>query len=205
MKMEKIEAISSGHARHLKLRAGRVDNLRNWLVETWPDPAAITLEIGCGHGHYLTAYAGQHREAPCIGIDLVTKRIAKAKQKRDKRSLGNLHFLKAEVREFLDAWPPHLSMERVFVLFPDPWPKKRHTKNRILQTSFLDALSSHAGSGTPLHFRTDHEGAFAWGVEVIAAHPRWEIRDDVPWPFENPSFFQDLLGSGQSLTAVHLP
>ena len=201
--MKDAEAKSSGHLRFLELRAGRVATLRNWLVETWPDPAAITLEIGCGHGHYLTAYAAQHPRAQCVGIDLVTRRIAKANQKRDKRSLQNLHFAKAEVREFLAAWPQHLSLERVFVLFPDPWPKKRHIKNRILQTSLLDALSAHAGNGTQLHFRTDHEGTFSWGLEVIAAHPRWEIRA-AAWPFENPSYFQDLLGPGQSLTAGYV-
>lgn len=201
--MAEDKSISEGYAHFLKLQAERIRNIRNWLESTYPDSAEITLEIGCGHGHYLTAFASQHPEAKCLGVDLVTKRIQKAVSKRDKRNLTNLHFLKAEIREFLEAWPAHLRLERVFVLFPDPWPKKRHIKNRILQPGLLDDLSQKAHSETQLHFRTDHEKNFLYGLEVIAGHPGWEVRDDIDWPFENPSFFQDLLGAGQSLTAVH--
>jgi tRNA (guanine-N7-)-methyltransferase len=92
----------------------------------------------------------------------------------------------------------------VFVLFPDPWPKKRHTKNRILQAALLDALATRMEPGGCLHFRTDHADTFAWGMAVIAGHADWEIRDDAEWPFEAPSYFQELLGDYQSLTAERL-
>ncbi|WP_163963840.1 tRNA (guanosine(46)-N7)-methyltransferase TrmB [Oceanipulchritudo coccoides] len=198
-------SLPEGQQRFLDRQAERIRRLRETLVEIARVPETVTLEIGCGHGHYLTAYALQHPDKRCIGVDLVTKRILKACQKRDKRNLQNLHFLKAEIREFLKAWPEHLTLERVFILFPDPWPKKRHAKNRILQSSLLDALGQIAKEGTQLHFRTDHPENFAWGMEVIASHADWHIRDDIEWPFENPSFFQDLLGDYQSLTACFSP
>ena len=197
--------IPEGQQRFLERRAERIRELGETIVTLCDEAVPVTLEIGCGHGHYLTAYAGQHPESMCLGIDLVTKRIEKACQKRDKRHLENLHFLKAEVREFLEAWPQGQKLERIFILFPDPWPKKRHIKNRILQQSLLDNLGRLSSPETQLHFRTDHPGNFSWGLEVIGAHPDWEIRDDIDWPFENPSFFQDLLGDYQSLTAVFNP
>lgn len=191
-----------GQRAFLEKRIERVRALRTTVAGLFPGAAGVTLEIGCGHGHYLTAYAQQHPDSRCLGIDLLSKRIIKACQKRDKRMLPNLHFLKAEVGELLEAWPPQLWLERIFILFPDPWPKKRHIKNRILQKSLLDRLSRCARPGTPLHFRTDHAGNFQWGVEVISPHPGWHIQRQAEWPFENPSFFQDLFGEYQSLTAV---
>jgi tRNA (guanine-N7-)-methyltransferase len=198
-------SLPEGQRLFLQRRAERIQSHRDTLSLISPDPASVTLEIGCGHGHYLTAYSEQHPQSLCIGIDLVTRRILKGCQKRDKRNLQKLHFLKAEVREFLEAWPPHLTLERVFILFPDPWPKKRHIKNRIIQAGLLDVIGRIANPGTQLHFRTDHQGNFDWGFEVIASHSDWNIRDDIQWPFENPSYFQDLLGDYQSLTALFEP
>ena len=196
------EPKSAGHERFLSLQRERVAQIRDYLNQMFPDPTDLVLEIGCGHGHYLTAYAGQHPEKYCLGLDIVTRRIHKANAKRDKRKLTGLHFMKAEVREFMMAWPDRLRLERVFILFPDPWPKKRHTKNRIIQQSLLNELAKHAHEGTALHFRTDDEKNFAYGMEVIASHEMWTIRDDLEWPFENPSFFQDLFTEYQSLTAL---
>jgi tRNA (guanine-N7-)-methyltransferase len=197
--------LPAGQQAYLERRNERIRDLRTALRGFFPVPARLTLEIGCGHGHYLTAYAQQHPDAVCLGIDLMTRRIEKACLKRDKRHLENLHFLKAEVTELLEAWPNDLRVERFFLLFPDPWPKKRHIKNRILQPDFLDQIGKIAIPGAPLHFRTDHPGNFEWGREVISAHPDWRIEPDAEWPFENPSFFQELFGNYQSLTALFTP
>ena len=199
------EGLSESHRTFLELRHGRITRLGETLDALYPDPAGLVLEIGCGHGHYLTAYAQQHPTANCVGVDLVTKRIQKACQKRDKRKLANLQFFKADAREFLEAWPERLTLERIFVLFPDPWPKKRHVKNRILQPALLDTLAAHSRPGTALHFRTDHEATFEYGLETIAAHGLWSVDDEAEWPFENPSFFQDLFSGYQSLTALFAP
>ena len=192
---------SPGHRKFLELQAERVSALRSELMRFSPDPAGIVLEIGCGHGHYLTAYAEHHPMKYCIGIDLVSRRIRKANAKRDKRNLERLAFIKADVRELMMAWPEHLATERIFILFPDPWPKKRHTKNRILQTTLLDQLAGLSQVGTCLHFRTDDEANFAWGMDVIGSHKAWQIDDSISWPFENTSFFQDLFTGHYSLTA----
>ena len=195
------EPKSAGHVAFLESRQRRVDALKARLLDIYPDPVGLTVEIGCGHGHYLTALAQAHPDDMCLGIDLVTKRIEKACQKRDKRQLHNLQFLKAEVREFMMAWPEHLWLERVFILFPDPWPKKRHAKNRIIQQQLLHDLATRGREGSTLHFRTDDEDNFSWGLEMVASCPGWIIDDHADWPFENPSFFQDLFSRHYSLTA----
>jgi len=162
----------------------------------------ITLEIGCGHGHWLVAYAGAHPDEFCVGIDLKTKRIERARRKSERLRLDNLHFLKAEAGEFLQAIPSELKLERVVVIFPDPWPKKRHHKNRLIQPRFLDALEERTAPGAQLCLRTDHRPYFQWAVEHIESHPVWQIRPEAPWPYENKTFFQSILKRYSSLVAV---
>lgn len=194
--------LSPGHRRALEMRRARVAQHRQQLEEWFGPERALTLEVGCGHGHYLTAFAEAHQEEACLGVDLVTRRIEKACAKRDKRQLGNLHFLKADAWECVEALPSGMALKRVFILFPDPWPKNRHEKNRLLQHSLLDQLARRAATGAQLHFRTDHVGLFEWAFEQLQTHPSWEVDPEAQWPFESGSFFQDLLGTYRSATAV---
>lgn len=175
--------------------------LAEQLAAEFSQSGPITLEIGCGHGHYLTAYAEAHPEETCVGIDIITERVRKGEAKVNRRALENLKFMKAEALEFLDALPEGTSLHRTLLLFLDPWPKKRHWKNRILQNPLLDKLAGRTAPGGQVLFRTDHEGYFEWAVEHLAAHPDWEIDDEAEWPFEAPSFFQNLMENWQSVVA----
>ena len=187
---------------HMQMVAQRVDGLRErcaGLLASCGDE--LTLELGCGHGHYLASYASAYPAEFCLGIDLITKRIEKAQSKAQKRKLFNLHFLKADANELLAALPSRIRFARVFILFPDPWPKKRHFKNRLIQQRFLSELAERMTTGHKLFFRTDHEGYFAWAQEQLEQHADWEIMGDALWPHEADSYFQDLMTSWQSLIA----
>lgn len=178
------------------------DALAKKCAALFPEECRLTLEVGCGHGHYLAAYSEAHPEELCVGIDLITKRVAKGDKKKTSRGLERLVFVKAEALEFLDALPPHVSLDRTFVLFPDPWPKKRHWKKRLIQRPFLEKVAARTAPGGLLLLRTDHTGYFAWMEEEVAGCPLWKRDSAVPWPFEAPSFFQNLMSSWQSMVAV---
>lgn len=193
--------MSDGYAQALQHRAERIERLGEWCAEKLCNAEHRVLEIGCGHGHFLTAYATENPEQTCVGIDLVTKRIEKGQAKAEKRGLTRLHFLKAELSEFMEALPQGVLFERVFMLFPDPWPKKRHHKNRMIQPSFLRRLSEVTTPTADFCFRTDHEGLFAWTVEHLEESDDWRIDPDAVWPLEERSYFQDLMDSWQSLVA----
>lgn len=182
--------------------AARRAALKETCATLVPVGKPAVLEIGCGHGHFLAAYAAAHPDTFCLGIDLVTKRIEKGRNKAEKRQLDNLHFLKAEVREFLECLPEDVRFSRIFMLFPDPWPKKRHHKNRMIQPELLSLLRRHIAPEGAFYFRTDHEGYFDWTVEHIQNHPQWQLRKDMDWPFEESTFFQKLMDSWQSLIAT---
>lgn len=182
-------------------RAARVAALRVRLAAELGEQGALTLEIGCGHGHWLNAYAEAHPGERCLGIDLLGERLRKCEAKRARRDLANALFLKAEASELLDALPPGIRLEKVFILYPDPWPKRRQNRKRFVQAENLGRLAKAARPGCLLAFRTDHADYHAWATEALAAHPGWEALPADPWPFESPTFFQDLLRERRDLLA----
>ena len=191
----------------MKQREERIAELRTKLLEILPadivaGTRGLTLEIGCGHGHFLAAYAQSFPQEFCLGLDLISKRIERANRKRELSGAGNLAFFKAEATELLLALPETCRLAKIFFLFPDPWPKKRHHKNRLIQTEMLDRLAARACTGTRLHFRTDHAEYFDWSRELVDAHPQWTLLPDAPWPFERETYFQSILPDAyQSLIA----
>lgn len=190
-----------------KMREERIAELRKKLGEVLPADVAcgsrpLTLEIGCGHGHFLAAYSAAFPQEFCLGLDLISKRIERANRKRELAALDNLAFFKAEATELLLALPNDCRLGKIFFLFPDPWPKKRHHKNRLIQTEMLDRLAERTSTGARLHFRTDHAEYFDWSRELVDAHPLWERLPDAPWPFEHETYFQKILPDAfQSLIA----
>lgn len=193
----------------LKQREERITALREKLLDTLPPDVAagtrpFTLEIGCGHGHFLAACAAAFPSEFCVGLDLVSKRIERALRKKELGALQNLAFFKAEATEFLLALPPRCRFDKIFFLFPDPWPKKRHHKNRLIQREMLARLAEHTTAGAQLFFRTDHEEYFAWTCALVDESDAWtRLGDDARWPFEHETYFQKILPDAyRSLVAV---
>jgi tRNA (guanine-N7-)-methyltransferase len=208
--------------------------LRETLAVLLRGHPCITLEIGCGHGHFLTAYAAaqpvslsafhQHTAAVrspapvvaapapagatpapapfCIGIDLIGERIARARRKAARAGLEpRLAFLQAEAGEFLAALPARVTFADIFILFPDPWPKRRHHKNRLIQPDILSALATRSGIDTRLCFRTDYAPYFEDACETMTAHADWKIDPVLSWPFEQETVFQNRAKIYQSFVA----
>lgn len=164
---------------------------------------SIDLEIGCGHGHWINEYAQKNKENICIGIDLISKRIKRANVKKQNAANTNLFFLKAEAYEFIKYKPEELVFSNIFVFFPDPWPKKKHHKRRLIQNSFLNLLKLHTHSQSRLFFRTDHQEYYEWTKLEIQISKFWELSNH-DWPLEHQSYFQELLPNFSSLSANRL-
>jgi tRNA (guanine-N7-)-methyltransferase len=131
---------------------------------------------------------------------LVAERIERALRKRDRAKLSNLHFIQADARTFLETLPLGTNSDAIFVLFPDPWPKSRHRKHRILQPDFLVSLAARALPTARLYFRTDFHPYFADVSAALGQGSGWE-RVAEPWPFEFETVFQSRAKAFHSLVA----
>lgn len=176
--------------------------LRTGLAALLPPAQTLVWEIGSGHGHFLVRYAQAFPGKFCVGVDIIRDRLNRSGKKRDRAGLANCHFVQAEAREFLDALPTGVTLQEIWVLFPDPWPKKRHHKNRILQAEFLESLASRAGKGARLYFRTDHAGYFSAVTALIPKLKTWRVDSAAPWPLEQETVFQARAPAYQSLVVV---
>jgi tRNA (guanine-N7-)-methyltransferase len=174
--------------------------IRVFLGRHLPPDAAFVWEVGCGHGHFLTAYALAHPEMQCVGVDISSDRIERAQRKRSRVNLPNLHFLQAEGGMFLEEMPAGLALATVFLLFPDPWPKLRHRKHRILRDTFLRHAAARTVPACRLCFRTDHLPYYREAAALLHADPQWEIATE-PWPFECATVFQQRAPAHHSLIA----
>jgi tRNA (guanine-N7-)-methyltransferase len=175
---------------HTSRIAARRESLRGALLQVIPSSSRFVWEVGSGHGHFLVAYAAAHPKEHCIGIDIASDRIARAVRKHERARLPNLHFVRADAEDFLAAIPKGARLTAIFILFPDPWPKRRHHKKRVMTHEFLGAAAAAAGQGAGLYFRTDHEPYFREAATAIRAHADWKESDPAQWPFEEPSVFQ---------------
>ena len=154
-------------------RQANVERLGATLAAALDGQTSLTFELGCGHGHWLAAYAAAHPDEFCVGIDLITHRVERSVRKQTLGKLDNVLFLKAEATEFLDALPATVALRKIFILYPDP----------------------------RLHFRTDDADYHAWTRDHLAAHPAWRLAADVPWPFERTTFFEERMQDKRDLVA----
>ena len=193
--------ISEAYARELEKQRQRKAALKAECTAALKGVDRILFEAGCGHGHWLTSYAEENPDKTCVGIDLIAGRIRKAIQKRNKRGLGNLHFFKAELTEFLEILTETIRFDMTVLLFPDPWPKARHHRRRMVQTSFLGALADRTPPGGSFCFRSDDTAYYEWTVEHLESHPKWKIERSAVWPHETETYFQQMMNTYQSVIA----
>jgi tRNA (guanine-N7-)-methyltransferase len=134
--------------------------LREVLGRIIGPESRFVWEIGSGHGHFLAAYA---KDPSGEGVRRHRHRLrpGRAGRSQARRALlGNLHFIRADAEDFLASMPDGARFTAVFILFPDPWPKRRHHKNRVMTPQFLSDVAAKSVKGASLHFRTDHEPYF---------------------------------------------
>ena len=163
--------------------------------------SAINLEIGCGHGHWLVSFSQAETSQLFVGIDLISKRIKKATSKVTKQNLKNIFFFKAEANEFIEYSGAKIA--KTFIMYPDPWPKHKHHKRRLIQLPFLELLASKTLEDGEFYFMTDHSGYFEWATSKVSESPCWKIIEK-EWPHEAKSYFSELLPKNQFFCARRL-
>lgn len=141
---------------------------------------AIWLEIGFGGGEHLAGQASRNPDVLCIGCEPYIDGVAALLAEVEGRKLPNVRILADDARLLLEALPER-SLERVFILFPDPWPKTRHHKRRIVSVPTLNLIARALKPGGELRLTTDHIDYSTWMLEHVLA------QGDFEWMAKQPS------------------
>ncbi|MGN0853346.1 MAG: tRNA (guanine(46)-N(7))-methyltransferase TrmB [Kiritimatiellia bacterium] len=137
----------------------------------------LEVEVGCGRGRFLTGRAARHPECEFLGIERMRARANAFDAKTRRLRLDNAHVVRLEaLYTFWYLLPAHHA-RRVWVFFPDPWPKRKHHSHRLFGPLFLTALWKRLEIGGDIQFATDHEEYFR-AVEGCFARDRRFARTD---------------------------
>jgi tRNA (guanine-N7-)-methyltransferase len=145
-------------------------------------PRAVWLEIGFGGGEHLAAQATAHPDVGFLGVEPFLNGVAKLLRAVDDQGLRNVRVLMDDARLLLKALPD-AAIERAFVLFPDPWPKLRHHKRRIVNPETVADLARVIRPGGELRLATDDPDYVRWMLAALVAEPRfaWTAERAADW------------------------
>jgi tRNA (guanine-N7-)-methyltransferase len=149
----------------------------------------VRLEIGFGGGEYLMSEARAHPRAGFIGIEPFVNGMAKALAAIAADNLGNIRLHHGDATEVL-AWLPPASLARVDLVYPDPWPKRRHWKRRFVQDHSVTAIARILRPGGEFRFATDVPDYAAWTLKYLVRSPHftWTAERADDWRRAWPGF-----------------
>ena len=134
----------------------------------------LHVELGSGSGNFLRQLAGQHPQDHFVGFEIRFKRLVRSAQKLERDGQDHVWFVKEEGERFADYFPPE-SIDQFYVNFPDPWPKRRQWRKRLVSQPLLQALHSRLTPSGRFHLKTDHSGYFLHVLQVVSQMPQWRL------------------------------
>ena len=197
-----------GRSRGKALRAGQqrliADTLPTLAIE--PDaltrqmdfgfePEALWLEIGFGAGEHLIDQAKANPAVALIGCEPFLNGVAAALANIDRERVGNVRLRHGDAEALVKA-TPEAFFSRVFLLYPDPWPKRRHNRRRIVSDAMIEALARIVKPGGEVRFATDIDDYAGWTLKRFLASPcfRWTPSSAsdwrTPWPGWRPTRYE---------------
>jgi tRNA (guanine-N7-)-methyltransferase len=163
--------------------AGRIDP-RRWFA----DPARrLELEIGCGKGSFILGEAAANPMVNYLGIEWAGEYYAYSADRIRRRGLANVRMLHADATDFLQWRCPDAILSVIHLYFSDPWPKRKHHKNRVIQDRFLAEAWRCLMPRGELRIVTDHDELWAWDVEHFDRWTNASTPRPSPWPALAPS------------------
>ncbi|PWV82108.1 tRNA (guanine-N7-)-methyltransferase [Prauserella marina] len=156
-----------------ELEAGPID------FETWFGRSApVLLEIGSGMGETTSRLAASAPETNYVAVEVYEAGLGQLMLRAEKLGIGNLRLLHGDAVVLLTEHIARDSLAGVRIFFPDPWPKKRHHKRRLVQPEFVRLVADRLASGGTLHLATDWENYAEQMLEVCSAEPTLRNRFD---------------------------
>lgn len=139
------------------------------LSELFAQPQPLEVELGAGDGSFLAQYAAQHPGRNFLGIERLLGRLRKIDRKGLRGGLKNLRLIRVEASYLIQYLLPRETVAALHVYFPDPWPKRKHRKNRLVNAEFVELARGVLQPGGMIFLRTDDADYFAQMTGVFGA------------------------------------
>ena len=201
------------NVRSMIARTGTVPPLRldpdaalaglDW-AEVFGRTGRVEVEIGIGKGRFLLAAAEARPDVLHFGVEWANEYLRIAEERAGKRALENVRFVRVDAGELVRRALPESSVSAFYVFYPDPWPKKRHHKRRLIQPEFLTLAATRLRPGGLLHCATDWEPYAEQMLEVLTAHPDFENTQPDGGYAPRPDFRPLTRFEGQGLDKGHV-
>jgi tRNA (guanine-N7-)-methyltransferase len=148
----------------------------------------FVLEIGFGRGELLLDLADANPKRVYLGVEISRKRVEKVARRAEKRGLANVFLLHAPAEFALERVLTPGCVEECWINCPDPWPKKRHWRRRLVQAPLVELLAKALAPDAVLHVSTDHPGYRDWIADVFAAQDHFaNLHAPAPWSDSPPA------------------
>jgi tRNA (guanine-N7-)-methyltransferase len=150
------------------------------LAALFPASQPLAVELGCGDGSFLVNYARLHPERNFIGVERLLGRIRKLDRKGRRAGLTNLRGVRIESAYFLEYLLPPRSAAALHIYFPDPWPKRKHWRHRLINERFPRIAEQALAPGGTVYLRTDDRTYFEQMTAVFSASPVFRLVETPP-------------------------
>jgi tRNA (guanine-N7-)-methyltransferase len=144
------------------------------LARIFPKPQPLEVELGCGDASFLVEYARRNPERNFIGVERLLGRISKLDKKGRRAELANLRGVRIESAYFLQWLLPPNSARALHIYFPDPWPKKKHRRHRLINENFPTLARATLAPGGTVFLRTDDADYFSQMTEFFSADKNFQ-------------------------------
>ena len=144
------------------------------LAGLFPKPQSLEVELGCGDASFLVEYARRNSQNNFIGVERLLGRIKKLDRKGRRAGLANLRGVRIESAYFLQCLLPPHAASALHIYFPDPWPKKKHRRHRLINEGFPALARAALVPGGVVYLRTDDADYFAQMTGVFAASQEFQ-------------------------------
>ncbi len=168
MRMRRMKNLEPRMEKCAGLRVMEPQTLLGHWRERMPDCTALWVEVGCGKGKFTAETAQANPTVLLVAVERCREAMVVAMEKAQSMGLKNVLFIDMDVAEIESVFAPG-EIDRLFINFPDPWPRKKNAKRRLTHRCFLDKYCRVVKQGGEFHFKTDNAPLFAFSLEEFAA------------------------------------
>ncbi len=168
MRMRKMKNLEPRMERCAALRIQAPEEKKGHWRELKPEYTQLWVEVGCGKGKFTAETAQANPDVLLIAVERCREAMVVAMEKARDMGLTNVYYIDMDVAEIENIFAPG-EIDRLFINFPDPWPRKKNAKRRLTHRGFLDKYCRVVKEGGEFHFKTDNAPLFAFSLEEFAA------------------------------------